>query len=56
MWQTITPGRIEGCAHAEVTWDFKGPQPGMVALIDGMLFGTCDDCGAKLCQPAVFTA
>lgn len=46
---------MSACAHPpeNVTWDHKGPGR-TVALIDGMLHGTCDLCGEKVIRPAHF--
>ena len=38
------------CSHPPhaVTWDFKYPHDGTVAIVDGMLHGACDLCGTQV--------
>lgn len=43
------------CAHPQdsVTWKYKGPGK-TVTIIDGLIHGTCDDCGEDVYLPASF--
>lgn len=43
------PDLAAPCPHPadSCTWDFKGPG-GTVAIIDGQIHATCDNCGARV--------